>query len=202
MTTKWTYRADMITACNCDWGCPCNFNAKPTHGSCQGVYAAHITAGRAGETTLDGVKFAWGARWPGAVHEGGATGKIWIDNAASVEQRSAVEDILKGKGGGMPWTILAATVDHWLETAYVPFEWTYDGVRSRYRAGTEVQAALDAMRNPVSGNEARATIMLPDGIVTKELHATATRTFSVFTRGLKIAAPGKYGFYCSVEHGN
>ncbi len=202
MATKWTYRAEMINACNCDWGCPCNFNAKPTNGYCEGVYAAHITAGVCGETKLDGLKYAFGAKWPGAVHEGGATGKIWIDATASEAQRKALGEILTGKHGGMPWTILAATVDHWLETTYVPFEWTYDGPQSSYKAGTEVQAALDAMRNPVSGNAARATIMLPDGIVTKELHATATKTFSVFSKGLKFAAPGKYGFHCTVEHRN
>jgi hypothetical protein len=26
-----------LDACNCDWGCPCQFNAKPTHGNCEGV---------------------------------------------------------------------------------------------------------------------------------------------------------------------
>src|SRR5262245_10832602 len=25
--TKWNFEADFFTACNCDWGCPCNFNA-------------------------------------------------------------------------------------------------------------------------------------------------------------------------------
>jgi hypothetical protein len=102
----------------------------------------------------------------------------------------------------MPWTIVAATVDHWLETAYVPFEWTYDGTRSSYNAGNQVRASLDTMRNPVSGDEMSATILLPNGLITKELHATATKTFSVFSQGLKIAAPGKYGFYCAAEHGN
>ena len=202
MATRWTYRAEMITACNCDWGCPCNFNAKPTNGYCQGVYAAHITTGRCGETPLDGLKWAFGGKFPGAIHEGSGTGKIWIEDSASESQRRALEEILTGKHGGMPWTIFAATIDHWLETAYVPFEWMYDGPRSRYKAGTEVQVTLEAMRNPVSGNEAQASIVLPDGLVTKQLEATATKTFAVFSSGLKFAAPGKYGFYCPVEHGN
>ena len=202
MAVKWSYQAEMINACNCDWGCPCNFNAKPTNGFCEGVYAAHITTGFHGETTLDGLKFAWGAKWPRAIHEGGGTAKIWIDDAASESQQSALEDILTGKPGGLPWMILTSTIDHWLETAYVRFEWNYDGIRSSYKAGTEVQAALEAMRNPVSGQESSAKIVLPEGIVTKELEASATRTFSVFTKGLKIAAPGKYGFCCTVEHSN
>jgi len=202
MATTWSYQAEMISACNCDWGCPCNFNAKPTNGSCEGVWAAHITSGRCGDISLDGMKFAWGARWPGAVHEGRATAKIWIDDNGSDEQRSALEGILQGKFEGMPWMIIASTVDHWLDTAYVPFDWTYDGTQSSYNAGNQVRVTLDDMRNPVSGLEASATILLPNGLVTKELHATATKQYSVFSQGLKIAAPGKYGFYCTAAHGN
>jgi hypothetical protein len=202
MATKWNYQAEMINACNCDWGCPCNFNAKPTAGFCEGVYAAHITSGSYSDTKLDGLKYGWGAKWPRAVHEGGGTAKIWIDETASEEQRRALENILTGKPGGLPWMILASTIDNWLETAYVPFEWNYDGVQSSYKAGTEAKTTLEAMRNPVSGVEASAKILLPSGIVTTELEATSTRTFSVFTKGLKIAAPGKYGFFCTVEHSN
>lgn len=202
MATKWNYRAEMIAACNCDWGCPCNFNAKPSNGFCEGVYAAHITAGLCGDVPLDGVKWAWGGKWPGAIHEGGGRGKIWIEDTASDQQRRAMEDILTGQHGGMPWAVLAATIDHWLEISYVPFTWTYDGHRSSYKAGSEVQASLEPMRNPVSGNEARASIVLPDGLVTKQLEAATTKTFAVFSKGLKFAAPGKYGFYCTVEHGN
>ncbi len=202
MPSKWNYRAQMIAACNCDWGCPCNFNAKPTNGSCEGVWAAHINAGVCGDTRLDDLKFAWGARWPGALHEGRGTARLWIAETASAQQRDALEEILQGKLGGMPWTIIAATVDHWLPTTYVPFEWTYDGTRSSYNAGNQVRVALDTMRNPVSSAEASATILLPNGLVTKELHATATKAFSVFSPGLKIAAPGKYGFYCAAEHSN
>jgi hypothetical protein len=202
MATKWRYRAELIAACSCDWGCPCNFNARPTHGYCEGAYGARITSGACGDTTLDGVTYAWSGRWPRAIHEGNGTAKIWIEETASAPQRAALEDILKGRHDGTPWTILAATIDQWLDTAYVPFEWKFDGPRSSYRAGTEVQATLDSMRNPVSGAEAGATILLPNGLVCKELHPTATRIFSVFTRGLKIAAPGKYGFYAVTEHGN
>ena len=202
MTTKWKYQAEMINACNCDWGCPCNFNAKPTNGSCDGTWGLHITSGSCGDIKLDGLKLAWSGRWPGAVHEGRATAKLFIDETASEEQRNALEDIFKGKLEGMPWSIIGATVDDWAETAYVPFDWTFDGSNSSYNAGNQVRVALDTMRNPVSGAEASATISLPTGLITNEIHATASKTFSVFSKGLKMAAPGKFGFYCTAEHGN
>jgi hypothetical protein len=202
MATKWKYRAEMINACNCDWGCPCNFNARPTNESCQGVYAAHITDGVCGDTRLAGLKYAFAGSWPGALHEGRGTGKLWIDEAAAPAQRQALEEIVRGKFGGMPWMLLSATVDTWLDTAYVPFDWKFDGAHSSYKGGSEVHAVLEPMRNPVTGQEASARVLLPAGIVTKELDATSTHSFAVFTKGLKFAAPGKYGFYTVVEHAN
>lgn len=202
MPAKWNYQAELIAACICDWGCPCNFNAKPTQGYCEGMYAGHITAGVCGETRLDGVKWALAAKWPGAIHEGGGVCKIWIDQTASEPQRRAMEEILKGQHGGKPWGILAATIDQWLTTTYVPFEWTYDEHLSYCKAGNEVQVVLDAMRNPVTGAETHASVVLPDGLVTKQLEATSTKVLSIFSKELKIIAPGKYGFYCTVEHGN
>ncbi|HLE65071.1 MAG TPA: DUF1326 domain-containing protein [Candidatus Bathyarchaeia archaeon] len=200
--SKWAYKAEMIAACNCDWGCPCNFNQEPTNGFCDGAYAANITSGSCGEVRLDGLKWAWAALWPGAIHEGRGTAKVWIDQHASREQRDALKAILKGELGGTPWSIFAPTIDNWLDTSFVPFEWEYEGTKSRYKGGNEIQAVLDAMRNPVTGAEATAKILLPNGLVCKELNPTATKTFSVFTKGLKFAAPGKYGFYATVEHGS
>jgi hypothetical protein len=34
-----------LDACNCDWGCPCQFNAKPTYGNCDGLSGIHIIDG-------------------------------------------------------------------------------------------------------------------------------------------------------------
>ena len=41
MTTqvKWTMEADYLQACNCDYGCPCEFEAPPTQGYCEGIGA-------------------------------------------------------------------------------------------------------------------------------------------------------------------
>ena len=202
MATQWRYRAEVIAACNCDWGCPCNFNARPTYGFCTGGYGLRIATGACGDVSLDGVRFVLMGKWPGALHEGGGTGRIWIEDTASQQQREAVEGILKGKFGGMPWSIFSSAMDRWAETAYVPFEWHFDEHRSWYKAGTEVQVTLDFMRNPVTGKEAVSTVMLPNGIVAKQIELTQTKTFGVFSDGVKFAAPGKYGFYAVIEHSN
>ena len=30
VAARWTLTGTVLIACNCDWGCPCNFNALPT----------------------------------------------------------------------------------------------------------------------------------------------------------------------------
>ncbi len=32
MVTSWQLQGTVLVACNCDYGCPCNFNALPTTG--------------------------------------------------------------------------------------------------------------------------------------------------------------------------
>jgi Protein of unknown function (DUF1326) len=34
-----------LVACNCDYGCPCNFNALPTQGKCEGGWTWHVDGG-------------------------------------------------------------------------------------------------------------------------------------------------------------
>ena len=66
--TPWRISGDEVGSCNCAWGCPCQFNALPTHGRCEGLAGIHIREGYFGSTRLDGVRFAQPLWWPGAIH--------------------------------------------------------------------------------------------------------------------------------------
>lgn len=197
---QWRYTADIVTPCNCDWGCPCTFNQPPTYGFCQGAWILKIRDGTAGTLDLADLAFAWVGSWPKALHFGGGTAKLLVDGRASPEQRTMLERIAQGKLGGKPWPVFARTIDHWLPTAFVPFEWKWDGANSSVVAGDELRAVLEPMRNPVSGNEVAAKIVLPNGILTREENVTSTKTFSVFTDGLKYAWPGRNAWYGAVDH--
>lgn len=39
MATDWRVRAVHLGNCNCAYGCPCKFNARPTHGACRSAIA-------------------------------------------------------------------------------------------------------------------------------------------------------------------
>src|SRR6266852_1072532 len=57
MVLKWQMSGSVVGACNCDWGCPCSFDARPTRGGCNGVYVWVVDEGRYGDTKLDGLAF-------------------------------------------------------------------------------------------------------------------------------------------------
>src|SRR5256885_16540793 len=76
LPTKWSLDAEVIQACNCAYGCPCNFNGYPTTGNCEAFVGHHIRKGMFGETRLDRVTYAVGYWWPKAIHEGNGIAQI------------------------------------------------------------------------------------------------------------------------------
>jgi hypothetical protein len=42
---KWRMKGQWLKNCNCAYGCPCDFNALPTRGGCQGMAAMKIEKG-------------------------------------------------------------------------------------------------------------------------------------------------------------
>jgi len=68
--TSWRIAGEEFGSCNCAWGCPCQFNALPTHGRCEAFLGCLVSDGYFGNTRLDGIRFARLYWWPGAIHEG------------------------------------------------------------------------------------------------------------------------------------
>jgi len=99
----WELSGTVLVACNCDYGCPCNFNAPPTSGDCEGGWTWKIAKGRYDDVSLDGLALALFADWPKAIHEGGGEAVAYYDERADVRQREALENLLRGREGG-PWS--------------------------------------------------------------------------------------------------
>ncbi len=87
--TDWRLQGDWIKNCNCAFGCPCDFNARPTQGRCLGLLGMRIERGHFGDVRLDGLSFFVTVDFPGAVHEGNGTIQPIIDERAAPEQRDA-----------------------------------------------------------------------------------------------------------------
>ena len=177
MAEQWRMKGTALIACNCDYGCPCNFNAPPTKGDCEGNWTWHIEKGRYGEVDLDGLTLAVFADWPKAIHEGGGKAVAYYDERADERQREALENLVRGGEGG-PWGIFINTYEL-LDVIPAPIDVKVDGEHSSYKVGDAAELQMEPIKNPVSRAEVRAAVVLPTGLVFKEGWCAASTVFRV-----------------------
>ena len=190
MSDAWKLNGTVFVACNCDWGCPCNFNALPTKGKCEGGWTWHVNKGTYGQVALDDLNFSVYVNWPAAIHDGNGEALILVDERADARQRAAIDTLVGGKVGG-PWGVLAWT---W-PTIHGPFAVSYDlhldGINSRIRCGDYVEIEGGPIRNPVSGAVASPGVILPQGIIMKQGDLGASTRFRV-TGAISYDHSGQY----------
>jgi hypothetical protein len=190
---NWKIEGDVIIACNCDYGCPCNFNGLPTHGKCEGNWNWRISRGHFGDITLDGLALSMAVNWPGAIHEGNGEGLLVIDESADAQQREALLALTSGKVGG-PWQIIMTTISKLHGPEFAPYEFTADSFTSRMRAGSFITVEMEPVRNKVTQAEVHPRAILPEGFIVKEADLGASKTF-------RIAGPVSFdhsGHYAAV----
>lgn len=193
----WQVKGTVLVACNCDYGCPCNFNAPPSNGDCEGNWTWHIEEGHYGDVSLDGLTVAVFADWPGAIHEGGGEAIAFYDERADETQREALEALVRGGQGG-PWGIFINTYEL-LSITPAPIEVKVDGERSSYRIGDAAELQMEPIKNPVSGAEVRSGVVLPNGLVFKEGWCAASTVFRV-DDGIAYDHSGKQAEYAPFEY--
>jgi hypothetical protein len=161
----WRIAGEEVGGCNCAWGCPCQFNALPTQGRCEGFGACQIQEGHLGSTRLEGVRFAGLYSWPGPIHEGNGSRQLIVDERASGEQRAAIEALESGTQGGAFFEIFASVCPNRLPTLSAPIEFSVDRPArvASVRIPGLVENVIEPIRNPVTGEEHRALIVLPEG---------------------------------------
>ena len=168
--THWRIAGEEVASCNCAWGCPCQFNALPTHGRCEGVGVWQIREGHFGTTQLDGVRFAQILWWPGPIHEGNGTRQLLIGEQTTPDQRMALMTLASGTQGGTFFEIIAAVCPNVVEPVFVPI--TFQSDRERRQALLRIpgiaELRTEPIKNPVTGEEHRARIVLPNGFEYKE----------------------------------
>lgn len=201
----WEIEAVELVSCNCAYGCPCQFNAPPTHGHCQTVGGYRINRGHFGETPLDGLAMASIVTWPGAIHDGGGTAQAIVDEAADADQRNAILTIVAGREtdpGATIWNVLAATFDLFHSPLFVPIDMAVDveARRGHVRVEGLIDLVAEPIRNPVTGAEHRARIDLPDGFE----YTIAEMGSGSFTTGgkIEVASKDSYAQFAHLHLGN
>ena len=202
MATKWFLEADYLQACNCDFGCPCEFEAPPTMGFCEGAGVWRINRGSFGDLGLEGLAFGYAAHWPKAIHHGNGTAVVYIDERATRAQRDALTQIATAQHGGMPFEIIVTTITNLLPLQFVPIQFNLDGRSSSVTVGGIVKIGLTPIKNPVTGSTESVRVEHQTGFIFKSAEAVEGAICDVNLEGLKFSWPHKAGFVANIRYSN
>ena len=176
----WRIRGPAISTCNCDWGCPCQFNGHPTHGNCRAAYAMRIDEGHFGDVPLDGLLWCNLLAWPGPIYEGNGEALLIVDQHADKAQVDALFTILSGKETEPGATIFSVFRDT-LATIHKPlfkpiaFEVDIAARNGRFAVEGVVETEIEPLKNPVTGVPLRARVLLPEGFEYREAEFASGR---------------------------
>lgn len=164
----WSLEGHSIAHCNCDFSCPCQFNALPTHGDCRAMTAVKIDKGHFGNVDLSGLAFCGMFAWPKAIHEGNGEAFVVISDHATEAQRGALLTILSGQEttpGATIFNVFATTFTKMHDPVFAPIEFDLDLEKrvGRVRVPGVIETSVEPIRNPVTGDEHRVSVVLPKG---------------------------------------
>jgi hypothetical protein len=188
--------------CNCSYACGCQFNALPTHGFCQAVGFFRIDSGHFGDAKLDGLNMAIAASWPGPVHEGHGALQPIIDKRADAQQRKALFNIITGKDTAPMatfWAVYAAMCDKIHEPVYtaITIDLDMNARRATCKAEGIATGRGEPILNPVTGQEHRVGIVLPDGFEFERNEVG--RGWSASTGGVPVTLADTYAHWCELH---
>ena len=164
---NWRLEGEWIKNCNCAFGCPCDFNARPTHGECKGLLGMRIARGHFEDTNLDGLTFIVTVQWPGPLHEGNGQAQPIIDERATPEQREALFNIMSGKHSaeGTLFHIFSLIITKMHEPIFAPVEFQFDKENrtARLAFSGALETEVEPIKNPVTGAPHRIRVVMPEG---------------------------------------
>jgi hypothetical protein len=142
---QWSVKGREFANCNCSYGCPCQFNALPTHGFCEAAVGFQFDEGHFGDVRLDGLRAGAIYQWPGPVHLGNGAMQLIIDERADARQRDALTKIMSGKetnDGATMWWVFAAMCSTQHPPLFLPIklEIDVDGRRTHPQSGDRTSA--------------------------------------------------------------
>ena len=164
----WVMKGPSVTNCNCDWDCPCQFNALPTYGDCRAIASQQVDEGHFGEVDLAGTIWCGMFAWPEAIHLGDGEAFVVIDDGASAAQRAALLTILSGgetEPGATIFNVFAPTFTKLHDPVFAPISFSCDF--AKHEASVSIEGILDTsaepIRNPVTDEPHHVSVRLPHG---------------------------------------
>ena len=189
--------------CNCDYSCPCQFEALPTQGNCRGFEVIRIDRGHFGEVKLDGLNVVMLYAWPGPIFEGNGALQAIVDERADPAQRAALTKVLHGEEtdeAATHWWVFHAMSSTVHETLFKPIEFEVD-IEAR-KARVEIPGVLKATGRPIqpphSDGEHRVRIDIPNGIEFELAEIGSASTTA--TGAIELNLDDTYGQFNILRH--
>jgi hypothetical protein len=164
--TDWHIEGEWYKNCNCDAGCPCDFNQKPTKGFCEGMAGMRITKGYFGDIDLAGVKWGVVVRWPGPIHEGNGEMVPFLDSDTSEEQRNSIFEIASGKHGDTFMEVFSFVCPTVHPPVVAPVDWAFDleNRTGHIRVEGLIECEVDTLRGIEPPDPYRVLVRIPGGM--------------------------------------
>ena len=199
----WVIEALSFGSCNCDYGCPCQFEQRPSRGNCRGFEAGRIQRGHFGAVSLDGLCYAVLYAWPGAVYEGNGTMQAVVDERADRQQRDALVTVLHGgetEEAKTHWWVyhaMSSTV-HEPIFATINFDVDIEKRAASVSIPNLLQSTGRPIISPATGGEHRVRIDIPNGIEFElaEIGSAVTRA----SGAIELELQDTYGQFNVVRH--
>ncbi len=204
MADQWMIRGPVYANCNCDYSCPCQFQAPSTHGFCQAVIGGSLEEGRFNDVRLDGLKWVTLITWPGEIAEGNGKQQIIVDESATPDQREALLKILRGEStapGSTIFNVMNSLVTDEKETLFAPVEVDVDIDERQGKINVPglVESTGSPIPNPFTGDPHAVSIAIENGMEYQT--ANIGRGTSKAKAGIEIELADSYGQFC-VYHMN
>ncbi len=199
----WLIEGESFGNCNCDYGCPCQFESRPNQGNCQGFEAFRIDKGYFGGVKLDGLRAALIYAWPGPIFEGKGAMQAIVDERADTAQRAALVTVLHGgetDEAATHWWVYHAMADTRHPPLFKPIDLEMD-IAAR-TARVEIPGILQStgrpIKSPATGQDHRVRIDIPNGI---EFELAEIGSASTTAAGkIAFALKDSYGQFNRLKH--
>ena len=192
--------------CNCAYGCPCQFEADPTHGNCRGFEVIRIDKGHFEDIDLSGLKVAMLYAWPGLISDGNGEMQAVIDENASEAQREALETVLHGEEteeAATHWWVYRAMCSTVHPTLVKPIEYEVD--LDNVTARVSIPGVLESTGEPIRPDHTsdavhRARIVIPGGIEFEVAEMGSASSRSGSEAALELNLSDSYGQWNVIRH--
>ena len=192
MNIDWHIKGKQFGNCNCNYGCPCQFNAPPTDNYCHGIGAFLIDEGFFGDTDLAGVKAVSMMKFPGPIHDGDGEMQIILDSNSTLMQQNAIQSIIYGKETEPMATAFSMYVSMMTKIHHpliknIELDINIETRICNLKAEDIITTKTEPIKNPITGDPHRARIVLPKGMEFKEaeMGSGTTEAYAAFDTNFK-----------------